>query len=156
PGGPDTGIRFAFSFGGDAEQPRSAARNATFAASNAVPSKPVYGFAPFTDAFQSAAKAAPAGPPAAEAAVPRSPTTGEPMASSTLALRRASVISVFAALHLPLRTSDGANFWKVSGKSMMIQPAGFPATSCCASLSKFAWSGFHEMLTPTLPPSALY
>ena len=39
---------------------------------------------------------------------------------------------------------------------MMTQPFGFPPTSCRISLSKFAWSGFHEMLTPTLPPSFVY
>jgi hypothetical protein len=44
-----------------------------------VPSKPVYGFAPLTFFFQYDANAAPAGPPAALAAVPRSPTTGSPI-----------------------------------------------------------------------------
>ena len=62
-------------------------------------------------------------------------------------------MNVFAGSHLPLRTSAGTNFWNVSGKSMITQPAGFPPASCAASLSKFGWSGFQEMLTPILPPS---
>src|SRR5438445_6148501 len=111
PGGPDAEMRFALILAGDDEHACSAARNATFAASSAVPSKPVYGFAPVTCFFQYDAKDAPAGPPAALAAVPRRPTTGAPIASRTVALRSASVISVFEASHLPLRTSDGANFW---------------------------------------------
>ena len=41
PGAPETGIRFAYSFASEAEQPLTAARNATIDASNAVPSKPV-------------------------------------------------------------------------------------------------------------------
>jgi hypothetical protein len=44
----------------DAEQPRTAARKAVIAASNAVPSKPVYALAPLTF-FQYAANALPAG-----------------------------------------------------------------------------------------------
>ena len=98
-------------------------------ASNAVPSKPVYGFAPLTCVFQSAANALPAGPPAALAAVPRSPTTGLPIAVEHVVFRSASVMNVFEASHLPVRTSDGANFWNVSGKSMITQPAGLPETS---------------------------
>ena len=69
-------------FAGDAEQACSAARNATFAASNAVPSKPVYGFAPLHVLVPERGNALPAGPPAALAAVPRSPTTGLPIPSS--------------------------------------------------------------------------
>ena len=65
-------------------------------------------------------------------------------------------MNVFDASHLPVRTSDGANFSNVSGKSMITQPAGLPSTSCCASVSKFAWSGFHETFLPTLPPSFSY
>src|SRR5436305_11986368 len=113
-------MRFALIFAGDDEHALSAARKATFAASSAVPSKPVYGFAPFTCDFQYAANDAPAGPPAALAAVPRRPTTGLPMASSTVVLRSASVMNVFEASHLPVRTSAGANFANVSGKSMMM------------------------------------
>ena len=52
PGGPEIARRFALIFAGEAEQPRTAARNAVIAASNAVPSKPVYGFAPLTVRFQ--------------------------------------------------------------------------------------------------------
>ena len=52
PGGPETRTRFALIFAGEAEHAFIAARNATFAASSAVPSKPVYGFAPLTLAFQ--------------------------------------------------------------------------------------------------------
>src|SRR5919204_63466 len=95
PGGPEIGIRLFLILAGDAEQARIAARNATFAASSAVPSKPVYGLAPFTCAFQYEANAAPAGPPAALAAVPRSPMTGLPIGSSTEVFRRASVMNVF-------------------------------------------------------------
>ena len=125
-------------FAGDDEHAFSAARNATLAASSAVPSKPVYGFAPFTFFFQYAANELPAGPPAALAAVPRSPTTGLPIASRTVVLRSASVMKVFVASHLPVRTSEATYFWNVSGKSMITQPLGFPPTSCPISLSKFA------------------
>src|SRR5579884_3290818 len=156
PGGPETGIRLFLSFAGDAEQPRIAARKATFAASKAVPSKPVYGFAPCTDLFQSAWNAVPAGPPAELAAVPLSPTTVLPVLSSVGASRSASVISVFEASHLPVRTSDGSNFRNVSGKSMITQPFGLPDTSCCASVSNVDWFGSQEMFTPTLPPSFVY
>jgi hypothetical protein len=79
-----------------------------------------------------------------------------PIASSTVVLRSASVMNVFAGSHLPLRTSDGANFANVSGKSMITQPAGLPETSCPASVSKVAWVGFHEMLAPILPPRRSY
>src|ERR1051325_3097748 len=103
-------IRFDLILASDAEQPLTAARKEVIAASKAVPSKPVYGLAPLTCAFQSAANALPAGPPAALAAVPRSPTTGSPIALSTSAFRNASVINVLPASHLPVRTSDGANF----------------------------------------------
>src|SRR5438445_12611029 len=94
PGGPDAEIRFALIFAGDDEHAFSAARNATFAASSAVPSKPVYGCAPVTCFFQYAANDAPAGPPAALAAVPRSPTTGLPIAPRPGVLRSASVMNV--------------------------------------------------------------
>src|SRR5829696_6556012 len=119
-------MRFALIFTGDDEHARSAARNATFAASSAVPSKPVYGFAPLTFFFQYAANETPAGPPAALAAVPRSPITGLPIPSSTSVFRSASVMNVFDASHLPVRTSDGANFSNASGKSMITQPPGLP------------------------------
>src|SRR5438270_11781397 len=101
PGGPETARRLALIFAGVDEQPFSAARNATFAASKAVPSKPVYGFAPLTLDFHSAAKPLPAGPPAALAAVPRRPFTGSPSFVRTSVFRSASVISVRSALHLP-------------------------------------------------------
>ena len=127
-----------FIFAGDAEQPRTAARNAVIAASNAVPSNPVYGFAPLTDFFQYAANALPAGPPAALPADPLRPFTGSPILSSVSAFRRASIPRVFDALHFPLRTSDGANFSNVSGKSITTHPAGLPSTSFAASVSKFA------------------
>src|SRR3954449_971707 len=153
PPGPETATRLLLILVGAAEHPFSAARNATLAASNAVPSKPVYGFAPFTERFQRAWNAPPAGPPAALAAVPPSPTAGLPMASSVAASLSASVISVFEALHLPERTSEGANFWNVAGKSMITQPAGLPATSCWASVSNVGWSGFQASEAPTLSPS---
>ena len=90
------------------------------------------------------------------AAVPRKPVTGSPIFESTSALRTASVISVLPALHLPERTRDGANFSNVSGKSMITQPAGFPSTSFCASVSKFGCVGFHDTFSPTLPPSEVH
>jgi hypothetical protein len=52
PGGLAIEMMFALIFAGEAEQAWSAARKATFAASSAVPSKPVYGFAPVTCDFQ--------------------------------------------------------------------------------------------------------
>ena len=52
PGGPETARRFALILAGEAEHAFTAARNATLAASTAVPSKPVYGFAPVTFFFQ--------------------------------------------------------------------------------------------------------
>ena len=67
----------------------------------------------------------PAGPPAALPAEPLRPFTGSPILSSVSAFRIASIPRVFDALHFPLRTSDGANFSNVSGKSMMTHPAGF-------------------------------
>src|SRR5579884_3307689 len=82
PGGPDTETRLAPIFADDAEHAFIAARNATFAASKAVPSKPVYGCACLTSAFHSAWNAAPAGPPAALAAVPERPSTGWSILSS--------------------------------------------------------------------------
>ena len=85
--------------------------------------------------------------------MPRRPITGSPSFERTSPFLSASVISVFLALHSPVRTSEGRNFWNVSGKSMITQPAGLPPASFCASLSKFACSGFHAMSTPTLPPS---
>src|SRR5581483_4501409 len=139
PGGPETEMRLLLIFAGDAEHAFIAARNATFAASKAVPSKPVYGCAPFTSLVQAAWKALPAGPPAALAAVPESPTTGWPIPSRVGPSFSASVMSVFVASHLPLRTSEGTNFTNVWGKSMITQP-----------------SGFHAMFTPTLPPSAFH
>ena len=70
------------------------------------------------------------GAPCEVAAVPRSPRPpARRSSSSTSALRIASVISVFAGLHLPVRTSDGAIFSNVSGKSMITQPFGSPSTS---------------------------
>src|SRR5581483_4496513 len=153
PGGPETARRLDLIAAGEDEHPFSAARKATFAASKAVPSKPVYGLAPFTFAFHRAANAFPAGPPAALAAVPRRPVTGEPSFDRTSPFRSASVIRVFFALHWPVRTRDGRNFWKVSGKSMITQPAGVPPASFWASVSKFGCSGFQATLTPTLPPS---
>ena len=58
--------------------------------------------------------------------MPRRPSTaGPPIFSSTSAFRIASVISVFAGLHLPVRTSAGAIFSNVSGKSIMTNPFGF-------------------------------
>src|SRR5215212_1551757 len=156
PGGPETERRVALILAGRAEHAFTAARNATLAASRAVPSKLVYGFAPLTWLFQYAANAFPAGPPAALAAVPRSPSTGEPIFARTSPLRIASVISVFVALHLPDRTSDGANFSNVSGKSMITKPAGFPWTSFCASVSNVACVGFQETLSPILPPRFAY
>src|SRR5262245_15946802 len=147
---------FALIRAGDAAQPRTAARKEVIAASNAVPSNPVYGFAPLTLLFQYAANAVPAGPPAALPAEPLSPLTGSPILSSVSELRSASIASVFVALHFPLRTRDGANFSKVSGKSMSTQPAGSPSTNFAASLSKFAWSGFQEIDVPMLPPSRFH
>ena len=135
PGAPETAMRLFLIFAGDAEQPRSAARKATFAASKAVPSKPVYGCAPFTSFVQAAWNAVPAGPPAALAAVPERPRTGWPIPSRVVPSFSASVMSVFVASHLPLRTSDGTNFTNVSGKSMITQPAGLPDTSWPASVS---------------------
>ncbi len=89
--------------------------------------------------------------------MPRSPSTaGPPIFSSTSAFRIASVISVFAGLHLPVRTSAGAIFSNVSGKSIITNPVGFPSTSLPASVSKVACVGFHETCTPILPPSFVY
>src|SRR5690349_3662113 len=107
PGGPEIEIRLFLIFGEDAEHARIAARNATLAASKAVPSKPVYGFAPVTVAFQSAWNAFPAGPPAELAAVPRRPLTTLPSPLRKLPSRSASVIRVLAACHRPVRTSEG-------------------------------------------------
>src|SRR6476619_5962996 len=107
PGGADTARMFALMLAGDAEQPRTAARKAVIAASNAVPSKPVYALAPLTFFFQYAANALPAGPPAPVPAEPLRPLTGSPILSSVSALRRASIASVLLALHFPLRTRDG-------------------------------------------------
>src|SRR5436190_3551653 len=135
PGGPETAIRLFLIFGGDAEHARIAARKATLAASNAVPSNPVYGFAPWTLLFQSAWNALPAGPPAELAAVPRRPLTTLPSPLRKLLSRRASVINVLAAVQRPVRTSEGMNFWNVAGKSMITQPLGLPLTSCWASVS---------------------
>ncbi len=86
--------------------------------------------------------------------MPRSPFTGSPTLS-TSPFRSASVMNVFLAFHLPVRTSEGANFWKCRGKSMITQPAGLPETSWPASVSKFAWFGFQSTVFPTLPPSAV-
>ena len=97
----------------------------------------MYGFAPLTFFFQYAANDAPAGPPAALAAVPRSPTTGLPIASRTVVLPSASVMNVREASHFPVRTSEAAYFWNVSGKSMITHPLGLPPTSWPISLSKF-------------------
>ena len=113
------------------------------------------GLAPFTAPFHSAWNALPAGPPAAEAAVPLRPTTGLPDPVERLHVPSASVISVFDALHWPLRTSAGANFWNVSGKSMITQPAGRPDTSFCASVSNVGWAGFHEIVHADLPAELL-
>src|SRR6188472_651135 len=156
PGGADTARMFALILAGDAEQPRTAARKEVIAASNAVPSNPVYGFAPLTFFFQYAANALPEGPPAALPADPLRPFTGSPILSSVSAFRRASIPRVFDAFHFPLRTSDGANFSKVSGKSMITHPAGSPSTSFPASVSKFACSGFQETEAPTVPPSRFH
>src|SRR5688572_22473490 len=79
PGGPDTARRCALIRAGLAEHARTAARNARLAASNAVPSKPVYGFAPLTWAFHSRSNAAFAGAPSDVPAVPRSPFAGAPI-----------------------------------------------------------------------------
>ena len=65
-------------------------------------------------------------------------------------------MNVFLGSHFPVRTRDGANFWNVSGKSMITQPAGSPETSWPASVSKFAWFGFQSTVFPTVPPSATY
>src|SRR5207244_9619596 len=104
----------------------SGAGYAAFAASRAVPSEPVYGCAPFTSFGQAAWNAMPAGPPAALAAVPERPRTGWPIPSRVVPSFSASVMSVFVASHLPLRTSDGTNFTNVSGQSMITQPDGVP------------------------------
>src|SRR5439155_25116306 len=135
PGGPDTARSRVLIFGPVAEQGFTAARKARFAASNAVPSNPVYGFAPLTSFFQSASNAARAGAPTDVAAVPRKPSAGLPSAFSTSTFRSASVISVRDASPFPVLTSDGANFANVSGKSMITYPAGLPLTSLPASVS---------------------
>src|SRR3954451_7388347 len=124
PGGPETARSWVLTFGAAAEHAFTAARKARLAESNAVPSKPVYGFAPLTTRFHRASKAARAGAPSDVAAVPRRPSAGERGPFRTSSFRRASVISVREACHFPVRTSDGANFAKVSGKSMITYPAG--------------------------------
>jgi len=92
PEGPDTARSCVLIFGPAAEQAFTAARNARLAASNAVPSKPVYGFAPLSPPrFQSASKAARAvhlgrGPPCREGLLPE---RRAPSAASSF--RRASV-----------------------------------------------------------------
>src|SRR5829696_1729176 len=100
--------RRVLSRGGASEHARTAARNATLAASNAVPSKLVYGLAPRTRAFHRAANDFPAGPPAELAAVPRRPLTRSPIFERTSVFRSASVMKVLAGFHFPLRTSAGA------------------------------------------------
>ena len=40
-------------------------------------------------------------------------------------------MNVFVGSHLPVRTSAGPTFAKVSGKSMITQPSGLPDAICC-------------------------
>ena len=53
---------------------------------------------------------------------------------------------------MPVRTSAGPTFAKVSGKSTITQTSGEPSASCLASESKVAFSGFHRTLLPITPP----
>ena len=111
-----------------------------------------YGFAPCTDRFQSLWNALPAGPPAALAAVPLRPTTGLPIASSVCPFFSASVARS-ASTPLPGADERRGELLERLREVDDHPTLGLPETSCCASVSNVGWSGFHEVETPTLPPS---
>ncbi len=131
---PDTRTRFVLSLAGEAEHARIAARNATFAASTAVPSKPVYGFAPLTaPSRRRRRRLRPAAGRARRGSAQPDDWVADRVQHGRVAERLGH--ERLPAFHLPGRTSDGANLWNVSGKSMIYEPAGLPPTSWPASLS---------------------